>query len=69
MADQKWLLYTMFYFQSNNYPIWPNKLAIFKLALWNNLATFPHNHGSFALSVYVFKSIHQKMKSLNAYEK
>ena len=29
---------------------------------------FPHKHGCFALSVDVFKNIHQKLKSVNVYE-
>ena len=32
------------------------------------LTTFPHKLGSLAFSVYVFKNIHRKMKSLNVYE-
>ena len=39
-----------------------------KLVLWYILTTFPHKHGSFALSVNVFKNIHQKLKSLNVCE-
>ena len=30
--------------------------------------TFSHNHGSFVLSVDVFKKIHQKLKSLIVYK-
>ena len=32
------------------------------------MTTFPHKRGSFALSVDVFKKIHQKLKSPNVYE-
>ena len=48
----------------------PNKLAIVKpkLVLWYILTTFPHKHGYFALSVDVFKNIHQKLKSVNVHE-
>ena len=39
------------------------------LILWYILTTFSHKHGSFALSVDDFKKIHQKLKSLNVYER
>ena len=47
-----------------------NKLAIVKpqLVLQYILTTFPHKHGSLALSVDVFKKIYQKLMSLNVYE-
>ena len=38
-----------------------------KLVLWYILTTFPHKRGSFALSVDVFKYIHQNLKSPNVY--
>ena len=60
----------MFYFYLNNHLTPPNKLAIDKkkFVLQYILTTSPHKRGSFALSVDVFKNIHQKMKSLNVYE-
>ena len=33
-----------------------------------HLTAFPEKHGSLAFSVYVFKKIHQKIKSLNIFE-
>ena len=60
----------MLHFLLNNYPTRANKLAIVKpkLVLWYILTTFSYKHGSFALSVDVFKNIHQKLKSVNVYE-
>ena len=39
-----------------------------KLDFWYILTSFPHKRGSFALSVDVFKNIHQNLKFLNVYE-
>ena len=39
-----------------------------KLVLRCILTTFPHKHGSFALTADVFKKIHLKLKSPNIYE-
>ena len=58
----------MFHYYLNNYRTRASKLAIVKpkLVLWYILTTFAHKHGSFALSVDVFKNIDQKLKSVNA---
>ena len=39
-----------------------------KFVFWYILTTFRQKHGSFALSVNVFKNIHQKLKSPYVYE-
>ena len=41
---------------------------VVQLVLWYILTIFSHKRGSFALSVDVFKKIHQKLKSPNGYE-
>ena len=60
----------IFHFYLYNYLTGADELAIVKskLVLWYILTTFPHKRVSFALSVDVFKNIHQKLKSLNVYE-
>ena len=65
MADQKlvvthdvsFLVEQLFYLTKQTYNCWT------KLALQSILTTFPRKHGSFTLSVDVFKKIHQKLNS------
>ena len=57
-------------FLVEHYPTRANKLAIVKkrFVVWYFSTSFPHKFRHFALSVDVFKQIHQKLKSPNVYE-
>ena len=72
MADRKLVAmhHVSILFKQLFYLAYWNKLAIVKpkLGLQYILTTFPHKHGSLALSADVFKKIYQKLTSLNVYE-
>ena len=70
MVDQKSvdIHHVPFLIEQLSYLIKQSSKCQTELVLWCILTTFRHEHGSFALSVDVFKKIHQKLKSLNLYE-
>ena len=62
MADQKLvaIYHVLFLVEQSSYLIKQTCNCWTKLVLWYILITFPHNHGSMTLFVYVFKEVSKR---------